>query len=67
MTSEQTIKRIESWTWYLIFGGLFLLVFALISLSGGVGFNWYLGVVGTVATLAGAVLVWVRSRITPGP
>jgi hypothetical protein len=66
MTSELTIKRIQSWTWILIFGGLFLLVFAFIGLSGGLGFNWYLGVVGTVATLTGAILIWVRSRMNPG-
>jgi len=65
MTSAKTIKRIESWTWYLIFGGLFLLVFAFIGSSGGMGFNWYLGGLGTVATIAGAVLVWVRSTMTP--
>jgi hypothetical protein len=66
MTSEMTIKRIQTWTWVLIFGGLFLLVAAFIGVSGGLGFNWYLGVLGIAATLAGAILVWVRSRMDTG-
>ncbi len=64
MTAAKTIKRIESITWILIFGGLFLIVFALVLKPAGTWAPWPMGVVGGLMTLAGAVLVWVRSRLT---
>ena len=59
--------RIEAFIWPLIFGGM---------LVGSLGFSlqrerdalgWTLVVVGGCAIVAGAVLLWLRSRLPDGP
>ena len=59
--------RIETLVWVLIYGGL--LVFGLgVALSrGGLDYGWSVSVVGIVVTLAGVVLVYVRSRMADRP
>ena len=59
--------RIEALVWVLVYGGL--LVFGLgVALSrGGLGYGWGVSVVGIVFAVAGAVLVYVRSRMTDRP
>ena len=64
MTSPKTIKRIDNLIWALIFGGLFIIVFALMLRQGGVGTHWPIAAVGAVLAVTGAVLIWVRSRLT---
>ena len=60
-------ERIESAIWPLIFGGMFLgsLGFALQRDRDAIG--WTLVVVGACAIVAGAVLVWIRSRLPDAP
>ncbi|CAN5734051.1 hypothetical protein BH11PSE7_BH11PSE7_07290 [soil metagenome] len=64
MTSPKTIKRIDNLIWALIFGGMFIIVFALLLRQGGVSFHWPIAAFGAVLTVTGAVLIWVRSRLT---
>ncbi|MES2975280.1 MAG: hypothetical protein V4757_16815 [Pseudomonadota bacterium] len=63
MASPRTINLIDKLIWRLIYGGLFVLVFGLILRSGGMGMNWLLVAGGTCLAIAGAVLLYVRSRL----
>ncbi|HEY5323372.1 MAG TPA: hypothetical protein VIK58_11140 [Caldimonas sp.] len=56
--------RIETLVWVLVYGGL--LVFGLgVALSrGGLDYGWSILVAGLVIAVAGAVLIYVRSRMS---
>ena len=56
--------RIETLVWVLVYGGL--LVFGLgVALSrGGLDYGWSVSVAGLVTAVAGAVLIYVRSRMS---
>ena len=56
--------RIELLVWVLIYGGLLLCGLGIALARGGQAWGTGIGVVGVVAALAGAVLVWVRSRMS---
>ena len=60
-------ERMGSLIWILIYGGLFgvCVGFALQRL--GQGYGWGVVAVGGTAVLAGAILLWVRSRIPDPP
>ena len=58
-----TIKRIESLTWLLIYGGMILFAIGVSLHSGDAATGWVVACVGVAATIAGAVLVYVRSRM----
>ena len=58
-----TAKRIETWVWVLVYGGLILLALGLSVRSGDASLGWGIAAVGVVLALIGAVLVWVRSRM----
>ncbi len=63
MASPRTLARIEAWVWVLIYGGLLTLVLGLAVGRTDAALGWLLGVTGAVAACAGAVLLWVRSRL----
>jgi len=63
MASRQALARLDALVWTLIFGGLLTLVLGIASLDHHLAAGWTLVVLGGVAAAAGAVLVWVRSRI----
>ena len=63
MTSERTISRIQTWVWVLIYGGLLILVLGLATARTDATLGWIMVGVGAVLAVAGAVLVWVRSRM----
>lgn len=63
MASPRALARLDSLIWALIFGGLFAVAFALVMKDQGPALSWGLGTVGAVATLVGAVLIYVRSRL----
>jgi hypothetical protein len=69
MTSAQTLARLDKLIWTLIFGGLFTLVLGIASHDETAIGGWSLSVLGTLATVAGVVLIVVRSRLpeAPGP
>ncbi|HKX40129.1 MAG TPA: hypothetical protein VJO99_03155 [Burkholderiaceae bacterium] len=58
-------SRVEVWVWVLIYGGLLLLGLGLSAQRSDTAIGWVLIVAGVIATGAGAVLVWVRSRMNP--
>jgi membrane protein DedA with SNARE-associated domain len=55
-------KRIEVWVWVLVYTGMILIGLGVSVQRGDASLGWGIAVVGIVAMLIGAVLVWVRSR-----
>ena len=58
-----TTKTIETLTWVLIYGGLLLLSLGAFVAERSAPLGTTLGVAGVGAAVAGAVLIWVRSRM----
>jgi vacuolar-type H+-ATPase subunit I/STV1 len=69
MASARTLARIDALAWMLIYGGLFALVLGVASHDETAIGGWSLSVLGTMAAIAGVVLIVVRSRLreTPPP
>jgi hypothetical protein len=65
MASAGTLAWIDRLVWTLIYGGLFTLILGLAALSSHVAASWSMIVIGAVLVIAGAVLIWVRSRLRP--
>jgi hypothetical protein len=65
MATRRTVAWIERLIWTLIYGGLFTSVIGLATRSRDEATGWSLIVVGALVTVAGVVLVWVRSRLDP--
>ena len=63
MATERTIVWIERLVWMLVYGGLFTLVIGLATRAQDGALGWSLIVVGALVAAAGAVLVYVRSRL----
>ena len=63
MASPKAIAWIDTLIWVLIFGGLFGVVLGLATRPQDAAVGWSLIVIGACVTAAGAVLVWVRSRM----
>lgn len=59
--------RLETWSWVLIYAGLLLAGFGLALLRAGAGWGWLVVAVGSVAAVAGVVMIWLRSRIPAPP
>ena len=57
--------RLDVLIWSLIFGGWFAIALGLASLATARAAGWSLIVAGTLATVVGVVLIWVRSRLGP--
>ena len=67
MASVKTLAWIERLVWILIYGGLIALVLGLATRAAEPVFGWSMIAAGAVAALAGAVLIWVRSRLRQPP
>lgn len=67
MPSARTLARLDALVWTLIFGGLFLVILGIASREEARIAGWSLGVLGGVATAAGVVLIFVRSRLKETP
>jgi hypothetical protein len=69
MPSSRALARLDVLIWALIYGGLFALVLGIASHDETVIGGWSLSVLGGLATVAGVVLIFVRSRMrdTPPP
>lgn len=63
MVTRRTVVWLERLIWTLIYGGLFTAVIGVATRSQDAATGWSLIVVGAIVTLAGVVLIWVRSRI----
>ena len=65
MASAKAILWVERLIWMLVYGGLFTVVIGLATRPNDAVTGWSLIVVGAVVAVAGAVLVYVRSRMRP--
>ena len=61
-----SVARVEALVWILIYGGLLGASLGFAFGRNGKAFGWALIVAGALAVVAGAVLIWVRSRMS-GP
>lgn len=59
--------RLEGWIWALIYAGLFAVVLGIATGRESTLLGWLLVVPGTVLTVVGAVLIYVRSRLGDKP
>ena len=59
--------RVEVLVWVLVYGGLLVLGLGVALSRGGLDHGWSVSVVGIVLAVAGAVLVYVRSRMADLP
>ena len=60
-----TTNTIDKLIWVLIYGGLLALCLGLFVQRNAEGLGWILIALGAVVAVAGAGLVWVRSRMDP--
>ena len=67
MASPKSLARLDALIWTLIYGGLFVLILGIASHDETVVGGWSLSVLGAAAALAGAVLIFVRSRLRAEP
>jgi hypothetical protein len=62
MTPSKAIMWVERLSWAFIYGGLFTIVIGMAVISGDPPLGWALIIAGAVFTIAGGVLIWIRSR-----
>ena len=67
MAGARTLARLDAAIWILIYGGLFCIVLGIATGSSQVAASWILCVLGAIATVAGVVLIAVRSRLRQAP
>jgi hypothetical protein len=67
MASARTLARLDTLAWVLIYVGLLVLVLGIASHGATRIGGWSLSVVGGLATVAGIVLIVVRSRLGETP
>ncbi|MDB5873574.1 MAG: hypothetical protein JWQ07_3016 [Ramlibacter sp.] len=63
IASPKAIAWIERLIWILIYGGLFAIILGVVARPHIAALGWSLMVFGGCVAVAGAVLIWVRSRI----
>jgi hypothetical protein len=63
MASARTLAWVERLAWISIYTGLFAVVLGIASRGRSAAAAWSLGAIGAVLTVAGIVLIWVRSRL----
>lgn len=64
MAAERLLARLDALAWILIYGGLFALVLGIASHDETKIGGWSLSVLGTMAAVAGVVLIVVRARLS---
>ena len=65
MRVDQIKARLDWLIWILIFGGLFAIALGIATRPVAPAAGWSIMVGGGLATAAGVVLIWVRSRLGP--
>ena len=55
--------RVQKWVWILIYAGLALLGLGLAAQRGDASVGWPIALVGVALIAAGALLIWIRSRM----
>ena len=64
MTKTDPTRKIETWVWVLVYGGMALFGLGLAVQRSDATLGWGMASVGAAIVAAGAVLVWVRSRMS---
>ena len=64
MASARTLARLDSLSWIFIFAGLLVLVLGIVTHGQARIAGWSLSVLGALATVAGVVMIIVRSRLS---
>ncbi|WP_395056517.1 hypothetical protein [Polaromonas sp.] len=65
-TSSKAIARLQQLIWVLIYGGLLTLVLGLSLQRMDDALGWSMVVGGGIVAAIGFLLIYVRSRLTPG-
>ena len=63
MATQLALVRLEKLIWALIFVGLLLVAIGYVTARAEAATGWALMVAGAIGAAAGAVLIWVRSRM----
>jgi len=66
MASPRALARLDVLAWVLIYGGLFALVLGIASHDATAVGGWSLSVLGSLAVVAGIVLIVVRAHLRTG-
>lgn len=64
MPSARTLAILDAVAWLLVYGGLILAVLGLATGGASLLAGWSFGVVGSVAAIAGVVVIVVRARMS---
>jgi len=67
MSSAMKAARIGTWIWVLVYAGLILGGVGLAVQRGDPSLGWPITIVGGALIVAGALLVWIRSRMIVDP
>lgn len=57
------VKKIEKWVWILVYAGLVIGGLGLAVQRSDASLGWTLTSLGGASIIAGAALIWLRSRI----
>ena len=63
MVSAETIKRLQTWIWVFVYGGIVVIGIGLIARRNDSTTGAVVSVLGAVLVGIGAVLIWIRSRL----
>jgi xanthine/uracil/vitamin C permease (AzgA family) len=63
MVLKLSTSHVSAVIWVLIFGGMLMLALGLVVRRAEPGLGWGIASVSIAAIVAGAVLIWVRSRM----
>jgi hypothetical protein len=58
-----TAKRVGSWIWLLIYGGMFALALGLAVQRTDAALGWPITLVGALLIAIGIAMIWLRSRM----
>ncbi len=62
MVLKMQNKTLEALVWVLIYGGMFIAGLGVWFMEHSLAVGWTMVIIGIGLVLAGAVLIWVRSR-----
>jgi O-antigen/teichoic acid export membrane protein len=65
MTTTRALARMDLLAWVLLYGGLFAIAAGLAVVQPSAALGWSLVACGTVAAVAGCILIVLRARMTP--
>ena len=64
--SDRALATVDALAWVLIYAGLIMVVLGIATGEVSVWAGWSFGVLGTVAAIAGVVLIAIRPRLGKG-